>query len=169
MHTPVYSVFDSVSVFMALSTIFHSMNCPDKSSAFLLCSFGLVSALLVLSTMHLYESLLHRHHHLSLHRDGRWGTKVDFATSFLRFSLFSTALCDLANSRPVHSLMLSSHLFLCLPCLLPPFAVPCKMVWPDLMNGRHDRTTEVCVSLQWSRSLRVVRLTARSRHRLPRW
>ena len=32
------------------------------------------------------------------------------------------------NSRPVHSLMLSSHLFLCLPCLLPPFTVPRKMV-----------------------------------------
>ena len=51
------------------------------------------------------------------------------ATSFLYFSLFSTALWDLANSRPVHSLMLSSHLFLCLPCLLPPLlTVPCKMV-----------------------------------------
>ena len=44
------------------------------------------------------------------------------------FSLFSTALCDLANSRPVHSPMLSSHLFLCLPCLLSPFTVSCKMV-----------------------------------------
>ena len=28
----------------------------------------------------------------------------------------------------VHSLMLSSHLFLCLPCLLPPLNVPCEMV-----------------------------------------
>ena len=55
-------------------------------------------------------------------------TTEDFATSFLHFSLFSTALWDLPNSRPVHSLMLSSHLFLCLPCLLPPFIVPCKMV-----------------------------------------
>ena len=45
------------------------------------------------------------------------------------FSLFSTALWDLANSWPKnHVLMLSSHLFLCLPCLLPPFIVPCKMV-----------------------------------------
>ena len=35
---------------------------------------------------------------------------------------------DLANSRPVHSLMLSSHLFLCPPCLLSPFTAPCKMV-----------------------------------------
>ena len=48
---------------------------------------------------------------------------------FSIFSLFSSALWDLANSRPVNSLMLSSHLFLCLPCLLPPFTVPCKMVF----------------------------------------
>ena len=43
-------------------------------------------------------------------------------------SMFSTALWDLANARPVHSLMLSSHLFLCLPCLLPSFTVPCKIL-----------------------------------------
>ena len=40
---------------------------------------------------------------------------------FSIFSLFSTALLDLPNSRPVRSLMLSSHLFLNLPCLLPSF------------------------------------------------
>ena len=68
------------------------------------------------------------HHHLSLNREGRWGTTDDFSTNFLHFSLFSTALCDLPNSRPVHSLMLSSHLFLRLPCLLPCFTVPCKKV-----------------------------------------
>ena len=66
--------------------------------------------------------------HLSLNREGRWGTTDDFATSVLHFSLFSTALWDLANSTPFHSLMLSSHPFFCLPCLLPPFTVPCKMV-----------------------------------------
>ena len=70
----------------------------------------------------------HHHRHLSLNREGRWGTTDDFATSSLHFPLFSTALWDLPNSRPVHSLMLSSHLFLCLLCLLPPFTVPCKMV-----------------------------------------
>ena len=48
--------------------------------------------------------------------------------SFLHLSLFSTALCDLANSWPVHSLMLSSHLFLCLHCLLPHSIAPWKMV-----------------------------------------
>ena len=70
----------------------------------------------------------HHHHHLSLNHEGHWGTTDDFATSFLQCSLFSTALWDLPNSKPVHSLMLSSHLFLCLPCLLPPFTVPCKTV-----------------------------------------
>ena len=68
------------------------------------------------------------HHHVSLNREGRWHTTDNFATSFLHFSLFSTALWDLTNSRLVHPLMLSSHLFLSLPCLLPPFTVPCKMV-----------------------------------------
>ena len=70
----------------------------------------------------------HHHHHQSLNREGCWGTTDDFATSFLHFSLFSAALLDLPNSRPVHSLMSSSHLFLCPPYLLPPFTVPCKMV-----------------------------------------
>ena len=43
--------------------------------------------------------------------------------------LFSTALWELKNSRPIYSLMLSSKLFFCLPCLLPHFTVPCKTVW----------------------------------------
>ena len=60
--------------------------------------------------------------------EGKGERRNDFATSFLHFSLFSIALWDLANSRPVHSLMLSPYLFLCLPCLLSPFTVPCKMV-----------------------------------------
>ena len=63
------------------------------------------------------------HHHLFLNREGCWDATDDFTPSFLHVSVFSTALWDLANSEPVHSLMLSSHLFLCLPCLLPPFNV----------------------------------------------
>ena len=74
------------------------------------------------------DNVHHQHHHQSLNREGRWGTTDDFATTFLHFSLFSTDLWDLPNSRPVHCLMLSSHLFLCPPCLLPPFTVPCKEV-----------------------------------------
>ena len=73
---------------------------------------------------HLHQ---HHYHHLSLNRGGHWDTTNDFITSFLQCSLFSTALWDLANSRPVHSLMLSSHLFFCLPRLLSPFTVSSKM------------------------------------------
>ena len=78
-------------------------------------------------------SVLNSSHLMSLKRKVRWGTTDDFTTSFLHFSLFSTAFWNLANSRPVHSLMLSCHLFFCLPCLFPPFTVPCKMVFarPD--------------------------------------
>ena len=111
----------------------------------------------------------HHHHHLSLNCESRWGTTDHLAISFLHISLFSTALWDLANSRPVHSLMLSSHLFLCLPCLLFPFTVPCKMVLTGPMDGKHVHTTAVCVSLRWSGGVRVVRLPAGSWHWLPRW
>ena len=53
MPTPFYSVLVSVSVFMALSTIFHSINSPDNS-AFWLCFSRLISALLVFSTTYLF-------------------------------------------------------------------------------------------------------------------
>ena len=78
----------------------------------------------------------HHHHHLSLNRKDRWGTTDDFTTSSPHLSMFSTAFWDLANSRPVHSLMLSSHLFSLSALPFPPFTVPCKMVlakretWP---------------------------------------
>ena len=42
-----------ISVFMALSTVFHSINPPDYS-AFSICSSGLIYALLVLSTTYLF-------------------------------------------------------------------------------------------------------------------
>ena len=93
----------------------------------------------------------HHHHHQSLYREGRWGTTDDFATSFLHFSLFSTALWDLANSRPVHSLMLSSHLFLCRPCLLPPFTVPCKFLLSATLLISSDERLLV-MHAEWSRS-----------------
>ena len=97
------------------------------------------------------------HLHPPLDRESRWGTTDDLTTSFLHFSLFPTALWDLANSRPVHSLILSSHLFCCCCCcfcllsFLSPFPVPCKVVLakPD-KYGRHVDTTSVCVSLRWS-------------------
>ena len=42
------------------------------------------------------------------------------------------------HSRPVHSLMLSSHRFLCLPLRLPPWTVPCRMI---VLASRDDRVT----------------------------
>ena len=53
-----------------------------------------------------------------------WGTTVDFTTSFLYSSRFSAFCSMIFHSRPVHSLMLSSHCFLCLPLRLPPWMVP---------------------------------------------
>ena len=51
-HSFLYSVLASVSLFMVLSTVFHSINSPNNS-AFSLCSSGLISVLLVLSTLYL--------------------------------------------------------------------------------------------------------------------
>ena len=52
--TPFYSVLASVSVFMALSTAFHSINFPDNFQFSYFCFSGLLSALLVLSTIYLF-------------------------------------------------------------------------------------------------------------------
>ena len=100
----------------------------------------------------------HHYHHQFLNRKGRWGTTDDFATSFLHFSLFSLPLWDLPNSRPVHSLMLSSHLYVGMPesgnqqSELHPFTRACwcwslqgcqsGIIWPvwsgDCSRHHHD-------------------------------
>ena len=100
------------------------------------------------------------HLHLSLNRGDRWGTTDDFTTSFLLFSLFSTTLWDLANSRPVHSPLLSSRLFSVYLVFFPLSLCLAKWFRPDLMNRRHVQTTSICVSLRWSGGLRVVLLHA---------
>ena len=66
-----------------------------------------------------------------------WGTTVDFTTSFLHSSQFSAFRSMMFHSRPVHSLMLSSHRFLCLPLRLPPWTVPCRIV----LASPDDRVT----------------------------
>ena len=65
----------------------------------------------------------------SFNLGGRWGTTDDVATIPFHPSLSSAALRESPNPIPVHSLMLSSHLFFCLPVLLAPFTVPCKIVF----------------------------------------
>ena len=119
------------SPFKTWSRLVYSHTCYAYFQGFLPCLFLLsctFTCIFFPNLFHFFPCVGCHHHHQSLNREGRWGTTDDFATSFLHFSLFSTVLWDLPNSRPVHSRMLSSHLFLCPPCLLPPFTVPCKMV-----------------------------------------
>ena len=65
----------------------------------------------------------------SLNLGGRRGTTDDVATIPFHPSLSSAALRESPNPIPVHSLMLSSHLFFCLPLLLAPFTVPGSIVF----------------------------------------
>ena len=65
----------------------------------------------------------------SLNLGGHRGTTDDVATIPFHPSLSSAALRESPNPIPVHSLMLSSHLFFCLPLLLAPFTVPCRIVF----------------------------------------
>ena len=62
---------------------------------------------------------------------GRRGTTDEFATIPFHLDLFSAALVELAKSIPVHSLILSSHLFFCLPLFLFPVTVPCRIVFAE--------------------------------------
>ena len=79
--------------------------------------------------------------------EGRRGTTDAFATIAFHLVLFSAALGELAKSIPVHSLMLSSHLFFFLPLFLFPFTVPCRIVfakpedletWPNHFSLEHQ-------------------------------
>ena len=65
----------------------------------------------------------------SLNIGGRRGTTDDVATIPFHPPLSSAALRESPNPIAVHSLMLSSHLFFCLPLLLAPFTVPCRTVF----------------------------------------
>ena len=55
--TPFYSILVSVSVFMALSTLFHSIILPTELSAFSLFCSNAISALLVLSTIYFFMNV----------------------------------------------------------------------------------------------------------------
>ena len=68
----------------------------------------------------------------SINLGGRRGTTDDVATMAFHpslSSLSSAALRESPNPIPVHSLMLSSHLFFCLPRFLAPFTVLCRIVF----------------------------------------
>ena len=88
------------------------------------------------------SSLISSH---SLNLGGRRGSTDDVAKIPFHPSLSSAALRESPNPIPIHSLMLSSHLFCCLSLLLAPFTVPCRIVfampedlemWPYQMSFR---------------------------------
>ena len=65
----------------------------------------------------------------SLNLGGRRGSTDNVATIPFHPSLSSAAIRESVNPIPVHSLMLSSHLFFCCPFILAPFTVPCRIVF----------------------------------------
>ena len=80
-----------------------------------------------------------------INSEGCRGTKDEFATIPFHLLLFSAAQVEIAKSISVHSLLLSSHLFFCLPLFLCPFTVPCRIVfakpedlemWPNHLSFR---------------------------------
>ena len=97
-----------------------------------------------------WESLKKRRNHSILFYpitlEGRRGTTDEFATIPFHLDLFSAALVELAKSIPVHSLILSSHLFFCLPLFLFPFTVPCRIVFAKQKTLRHGQTILAFVS-----------------------
>ena len=110
----------------------------------------------------------HHFNHLSLTREGCWGTTDDFATSFLHFpvlhcppGLRELQACPFPDVVFPHLPLSALSYFPLLPCLA-------RWFWPDLTNGRHDHTSRVSDSLRLS-GLRVVRSPAGSWHGLPRW
>ena len=82
----------------------------------------------------------------SLHLIGRRGTTDDVATIPFHPSLSSAGLRESPNLIPVHSLMLSSHLFFCLSPLLAPFTVPCCEP-PRSSHGLCRKYSEVSYSI----------------------
>ena len=111
----------------------------------------------------------HHHHHISLNREGRWGNRW-LHNQFAPF--FPVLHCPLGLGE-LQACPFSYIVFPPLPLsALSSSPFHCAFVrwcWPDLMNGRHDHTTAICVSLRWLGGLHVVRLPAGSWHGLPRW
>ena len=90
--------------------------------------------------------------------EGRRGTTDEFTPIPFYLVLFSAALVEPAKSIPVQSLILSSHLFFCLPLFLFPFTVPCMIVfakpedhetWPNYLSFRFLTGSGVRHIFQW--------------------
>ena len=97
--------------------------------------------------IYLLATQLHLISSQSLNLGGRRGTTDDVATIPFHPSLFSDALRKSPNRIPVHSLMLSSHLFFYLPLLHALFTVPWRIVFAmpeDLENWPYHLSWRWC-------------------------
>ena len=104
-----------------------------------------------------FPLLNHHHHYLSLSREGCWAPQM---ISLPVPPFFPVFRCPLGLGE-LQACPFPDVVFQTLsPSTFFPLA---KWFWPDLMNGRHDHITAVCVSLQWS-GLHVVSLPAGSWH-----
>ena len=74
------------------------------------------------------------HLHLSRSLVDLWCATDDLATSSLHSSRLAAFLMAAPIVMLVHSGMLFSHLFFCLPLLLPPCTVPCRVVLASLVD-----------------------------------
>ena len=86
---------------------------------------------------HTHHTHAHLHLHLPCSLADLWGTTGDFTANFLHSSRFSASHSMMFHSRPVYSLLLSSHHFLCLPLRLSPCTVPSRTV----LGSPDDRVT----------------------------
>ena len=103
----------------------------------------------------IYSILLH-----PITLEGRRGTTDEFATIPFHLVLFSAAIVKLAKSIPVHSLILSFHLFSSLPLFLFPFTVPCRIVFAEQKTLRHGQTILAFVSGPGSEVCHILQMAA---------
>ena len=61
----------------------------------------------------------------------RWGIKDNRATTFRHSSLSSAFQRASSKPNPVHSDILYSYLFFCVPFLLPPCTVRCRIIFAN--------------------------------------
>ena len=102
-------------------------------------------------------------------------TRVVWAPQMILQPVFSLFPCSPLPSRTWGTPGLSI-LWYCLPTssfvrlvFFPLSLCLARWFWPDLMNGKHDHTTAVCLSFRSSGGLCVVQLPAGSWHGLPHW
>ena len=80
--------------------------------------------------------------------EDRWGTLDKFAAIPFHLILFSAALVELAKSIPVHSVILSSHLFFCLPVFFFLYYLYTSVVLGLKKDKNAEKVTKVASGLK---------------------